>query len=109
MHWNRGCRGAPAAVHWMGKKLSLILLLVYRWVHWSDFEIFCNGHLTYCRIGTRNEADRIDLRIGNCILPVNFNTRLGGQKHEAALCRRRRTGLPFCDAAWPSSYTLTGQ
>lgn len=45
----------------------------------------------------------------NHMLPVNFKTSLGGQKHEAALCSRHSTELPFCDAAWPSSYTLTAQ
>ena len=65
--------------------------------------------LKHCRTGTPDEPDLFDLQMGNRMLLVDFKTSLGGQKHETALCSRRSTGLPFCDAAWPSSYTLKAQ
>lgn len=65
--------------------------------------------LKHCRTGTPDEPDLFDLQIGNRMLLVDFKTSLDGQKHEAALCSRHNNGLPFCDAAWPSSYTLKAQ
>lgn len=57
----------------------------------------------------RTSMVNLNLWMGNYLLLVNLKTSVGGLSHEAALCGHRGTGLPFCSAACPAFYTLTGQ